>query len=76
MQNARLIRGCGWRLAFKLSCKYLYLVLPLPHFGARKVEQEVKNLDRLTEIEACATVGDQGGFTDAARKMGISKSTV
>ena len=30
-------------------------------------------MDRLTEMEAFATVVDQGGFTDAARKMGISK---
>jgi len=33
-------------------------------------------LDRLSEMEAFATVVDQGGFTDAARKMGISKSAV
>jgi DNA-binding transcriptional LysR family regulator len=33
-------------------------------------------MDRLTEMEAFATVVDQGGFTDAARKMGISKSAV
>ena len=33
-------------------------------------------MDRLTEMEAFATVVDQGGFTDAARKMGISKSDV
>ena len=33
-------------------------------------------MDRLTEMEAVATVVDQGGFTDAARKMGISKSAV
>ena len=31
-------------------------------------------MDRLTEMEAFATVVDQVGFTDAARKMGISKS--
>ena len=31
-------------------------------------------MDRLTEMEAFATVVDQGGFTDAAKKMGISKS--
>ena len=30
----------------------------------------------ITEMEAFATVVDQGGFTDAARKMGISKSAV
>ena len=30
-------------------------------------------MDRLTEMEAFATVVDQGGFTDAAKKMGISK---
>ena len=34
------------------------------------------SMDRLTEMEAFATVVDQGGFTDAARKMGISKSAV
>ncbi|MDR9481439.1 MAG: LysR family transcriptional regulator [Salibaculum sp.] len=33
-------------------------------------------MDRLTEMEAFATVVDQGGYTDAARKMGISKSAV
>lgn len=33
-------------------------------------------MDRLTEMEAFATVVDPGGFTDAARKMGISKSAV
>lgn len=33
-------------------------------------------MDRLTEMEAFAHVVDQGGFTDAARKMGISKSAV
>ena len=33
-------------------------------------------MDRLTEMEAFANVVDQGGFTDAARKMGISKSAV
>lgn len=35
-----------------------------------------KTMDRLTEMEAFATVVDQGGFTDAAKKMGISKSAV
>jgi DNA-binding transcriptional LysR family regulator len=34
------------------------------------------SMDRLTEMEAFANVVDQGGFTDAARKMGISKSAV
>ncbi len=33
-------------------------------------------MDRLKEMEAFATVVDQGGFTDAAKKMGISKSAV
>lgn len=33
-------------------------------------------MDRLTEMEVFATVVDQGGFTDAAKKMGISKSAV
>lgn len=33
-------------------------------------------MDRLTEMQAFATVVDQGGFTDAARKLGISKSAV
>ncbi len=37
---------------------------------------ERKLMDRLTEMEAFATVVDQGGFTDAAKKMGISKSAV
>jgi DNA-binding transcriptional LysR family regulator len=36
----------------------------------------MRSMDRLTEMEAFATVVDQGGFTDAARKMGISKSAV
>jgi DNA-binding transcriptional LysR family regulator len=31
-------------------------------------------MDRLTEMEAFASVVDLGGFTDAARKMGLSKS--
>jgi DNA-binding transcriptional LysR family regulator len=33
-------------------------------------------MDRLTEMEAFATVVDQGGFTDAARRLGLSKSAV
>ncbi len=33
-------------------------------------------MDRLTEMEAFATVVDQGGFTDAARKLGVSKSAI
>ncbi|RMD48018.1 MAG: LysR family transcriptional regulator [Alphaproteobacteria bacterium] len=33
-------------------------------------------MDRLTEMEAFATVVDMGGFTDAARKLGVSKSAV
>lgn len=33
-------------------------------------------MDRLAEMEAFATVVDQGGFTDAARKMGLSKSAI
>jgi DNA-binding transcriptional LysR family regulator len=33
-------------------------------------------MDRLTEMEAFATVVDQGGFKDAAKKMGISKWAV
>lgn len=33
-------------------------------------------MDRLTEMEAFAAVVDHGGFTDAARKLGISKSAV
>lgn len=33
-------------------------------------------MDRLTEMEAFATVVDQGGFTGAARKLGVSKSAV
>ncbi len=35
-----------------------------------------RGMDRLMEMEAFANVVDQGGFTDAARKMGISKSAV
>ncbi|MVO15194.1 LysR family transcriptional regulator [Parasedimentitalea huanghaiensis] len=33
-------------------------------------------MDRLTEMEAFAEVVDQGGFTDAAHKMGLSKSAI
>ena len=33
-------------------------------------------MDRLTEMEAFATVVDQGGFTDAAKKLGLSKSAI
>ena len=33
-------------------------------------------MDRLTEMEAFVQVVDHGGFTDAARKMGLSKSAV
>ncbi len=33
-------------------------------------------MDRLTEMEAFAMVVDQGGFTDAAKKMGMSKSAI
>ena len=33
-------------------------------------------MDRLTEMEAFVTVVDQGGFTDAAKRMGISKYAV
>ncbi len=33
-------------------------------------------MDRLAEMEAFATVVDLGGFTDAAKKLGISKSAV
>lgn len=33
-------------------------------------------MDRLTEMEAFVRVVDHGGFTEAARKMGVSKSAV
>ncbi len=33
-------------------------------------------MDRLSEMEAFVRVVEQGGFTDAARKMGLSKSAV
>lgn len=33
-------------------------------------------MDRLSEMEAFVSVVDQGGFTDAARKLGMSKSAV
>ena len=33
-------------------------------------------MDRLTEMEAFVQVVDNGGFTDAARKMSLSKSAV
>ena len=33
-------------------------------------------MDRLTEMEAFVQVVDHGGFTEAARKLGLSKSAV
>ena len=33
-------------------------------------------MDCLSEMEAFATVVDQGGFTDAAKKLGLSKSAI
>ena len=33
-------------------------------------------MDRLTEMEAFASVVDNGGFTEAARKLGVSKSAI
>lgn len=33
-------------------------------------------MDRLSEMEAFVSVVEQGGFTDAARKLGLSKSAV
>jgi DNA-binding transcriptional LysR family regulator len=33
-------------------------------------------MDRLSEMQAFVTVVDQGGFTDAARKLSISKSAI
>lgn len=33
-------------------------------------------MDRLSEMEAFATVVDQGGFTTAAKRMGVSKSAI
>ena len=33
-------------------------------------------MDRLTEMDACVQVVDQGGFTEAAKRMGLSKSAV
>lgn len=33
-------------------------------------------MDRLSEMEAFVCVVDQGGFTDAARKLGMSKSAI
>lgn len=33
-------------------------------------------MDRLSEMEAFVSVVDQGGFTEAARKIGVSKSAV
>jgi len=33
-------------------------------------------MDKLSEMEAFVSVVDQGGFTDAARKLGMSKSAV
>jgi DNA-binding transcriptional LysR family regulator len=34
------------------------------------------DMSRLTEMEAFAAVVEEGGFSDAARKMGVAKSTV
>src|SRR5690606_37136031 len=48
---------------------------PIPVRGGRIVFEGC-TMDRLTEMEAFATVVEQGGFTDAAKKMGISKSAV
>ena len=55
-----------------------------PGFAPIAVDKDPRNvmtvegsdMDRLTEMEAFAMVVDQGGFTDAAKKMGISKSAV
>ena len=33
-------------------------------------------MDRLSEMEAFATVVDQGGFTDAAKKLGIHRRSL
>ena len=33
-------------------------------------------MDRLTEMQAFATVVDQGGFMDAVEKVGVSKSVI
>ena len=33
-------------------------------------------MDRLTEMEAFVQVVDHGGFTEAAQRMGVSKSAV
>lgn len=33
-------------------------------------------MDRLSEMEAFVSVVEQGGFTNAARKLGISKSAI
>ncbi len=46
-----------------------FLVKPDCH--KRRDCSEEDKMDRLTEMEAFATVVDQGGFTDAAKKMGI-----
>jgi DNA-binding transcriptional LysR family regulator len=44
--------------------------------GEKGGTRSEENIDRLTEMQAFATVVGQGGFTDAARKMEISKSAI
>jgi hypothetical protein len=56
--------GPQWRLNSAQGC------------GIRDFHDAGISMDRLTEMEAFATVVDQGGFTDAAKKLGISKSAV
>jgi len=64
--------------------KYPAIVRDKPHLcpiwpryqSLTKTVEERFAMDRLTEMEAFAMVVDQGGFTDAAKKMGISKSAV
>ncbi len=65
-------------LYFSGYCLASATVLPYCHVtnDVVRVSYQGVNMDRLTEMEAFATVVDQGGFTDAARKLGISKSAV
>lgn len=70
-----------WQSGVQIPWSRLPLTPFWPHFPVisvpgPQVRRRGKVMDRLTEMEAFATVVDQGGFTDAARKMGISKSAV
>ena len=74
----RAIDRGGWRLAFKVSCKTSILSCLRPSLAqvwGNKVEQEVRKYGPFDEMEAFATVVDQGGL-QACSNMRISKSAV